>query len=52
MSPVTLVGMPPLIVTLPDAVSEIAASVMPMKSGKKNLIMVKVIWVLSAQHLL
>ena len=28
----TLVEMPPLIVTEPDAVSEIAASEMPMKS--------------------
>ena len=28
----TLVEMPPLIVTEPDAVSEMAASVMPMKS--------------------
>ena len=32
MSPVTLVEMPPLIVTEPDAVSEMAASEMPMKS--------------------
>ena len=31
MSPVTLVEMPPLIVTEPDAVSEMAASDMPMK---------------------
>jgi hypothetical protein len=29
---VTLVDIPPLIVTEPDAVSEIAASVMPIKS--------------------
>ena len=34
MSPVTLVEMPPLIVTEPDAVSEMAASEMPMKSAE------------------
>ena len=32
MSPVTLEEMPPLIVTEPDAVSEMAASEIPMKS--------------------
>ena len=34
MSPVKLVEMPPLIVTEPDAVSEMAASEMPMKSAE------------------